>query len=216
MRPSTFPLLMAHGGAVNGTENTLQAIADSLDRGVDIIEIDIRKSSDGVLFCYHGNVIEYIFHNFFFNMPFAQLKRRYHSPPTLSKVADLVDNRAILFLDIKDQHITAQDLRTALSHHQSAQIYVAKNSLRYFEQLFGLPDAWVTVYNVGMLFPRRSLHRIKKAGLSIVEVFRWNYHAAATRLRQIGVHPAVSRWLFTKRAYKKFCSDHKTFWVIDY
>lgn len=48
-------LVMAHGhSSAQGRENSLDFVKNSLIYKPDIIELDLRKSADGVLFCFHG------------------------------------------------------------------------------------------------------------------------------------------------------------------
>ena len=108
--PPNFPLLMAHRGGF-GTENSLQAIKSSTH--CDIVELDIRKSQEGILYCYHGNLIEFLFPRLFFHQPFLKLKQKYPTLITLQKAAKAINNR-ILFLDIKDTTISIEELQQVL------------------------------------------------------------------------------------------------------
>lgn len=51
---SAFPLAMAHrGGAGEGTENTLDAVARAVDLGFTHVETDARATADGVVLAFH-------------------------------------------------------------------------------------------------------------------------------------------------------------------
>lgn len=114
------PILVHRGASKIAPENTLEAYAAAIDRGADGIEIDIRRSADGVLYIMHdeelGRTIEGegpVKH-----LTYYQLLRRglktYGTAnastrvPTLAAVLHLVRQRAMLLhLDIKEQDIEA-------------------------------------------------------------------------------------------------------------
>jgi glycerophosphoryl diester phosphodiesterase len=52
--PAGQPLVIAHrGGALLGPENTAVAIAAAVANGADAVEVDVRRTSDGHLICFH-------------------------------------------------------------------------------------------------------------------------------------------------------------------
>jgi glycerophosphoryl diester phosphodiesterase len=56
--PARPPAIVAHRGAWHGApENSLAAIERAIAVGVDIVELDIRKSADGELFLMHDDTI---------------------------------------------------------------------------------------------------------------------------------------------------------------
>jgi glycerophosphoryl diester phosphodiesterase len=42
------------------TSNSIDNLNDFLKNDIDIIELDVRKSIEGKLYCFHGNFFEYI------------------------------------------------------------------------------------------------------------------------------------------------------------
>lgn len=52
-------VIMLHRGATkHAPENTLEACKAAMDRGADGVEIDIRKSADGVLYLFHDDTVD--------------------------------------------------------------------------------------------------------------------------------------------------------------
>ena len=48
------PLVIAHRGAsADRPENTLEAFTEARIQGAEWVELDVRRSSDGVLFVHH-------------------------------------------------------------------------------------------------------------------------------------------------------------------
>jgi glycerophosphoryl diester phosphodiesterase len=51
-------IVLAHRGGTDPTENTIEAIANALKAGTDVIETDIRATKDGVAVLFHDDTIE--------------------------------------------------------------------------------------------------------------------------------------------------------------
>ena len=57
------PVVMVHRGAsAFAPENTLQAYASAMDFGADGVEVDVRRTRDGVLVLFHDHTLERCFH----------------------------------------------------------------------------------------------------------------------------------------------------------
>lgn len=57
--PKRDPAIVAHRGAWRGApENSLAAIERAIAVGANIVEVDVRKSADGVLFLMHDDTLE--------------------------------------------------------------------------------------------------------------------------------------------------------------
>ena len=57
-RRSRLPIMVHRGARVVARENTLAAYAGAMDLGADGVEIDIRRSKDGVLYLFHDDTLE--------------------------------------------------------------------------------------------------------------------------------------------------------------
>ncbi|MEW6251860.1 MAG: glycerophosphodiester phosphodiesterase family protein [Planctomycetota bacterium] len=118
-RRAGLPIIVHRGVSRLAPENTLEAYAAALDCGADGIEIDIRRSRDGVLYIFHDDTLERLANA---TGPVAPLtyyellrvtpKEVYGSatrdtrPPTLAAVLALArDRAALLHLDIKEAGI---------------------------------------------------------------------------------------------------------------
>lgn len=109
------PHLICHRGAVEFThENTLEAYRAAFELGADGNEIDIRRTRDGVLVCFHDDMVDHLLEGYgdVSDYLWEDLQKlRFRDPgrfgssiriPTLRQVFELHrDHAGLLFLDIK-------------------------------------------------------------------------------------------------------------------
>ncbi|MHC4743852.1 MAG: glycerophosphodiester phosphodiesterase [Planctomycetota bacterium] len=57
-RRAGIPLLVHRGASKEAPENTLEAYAAAMDLGADGVEIDVRRSKDGVLYLFHDPTLD--------------------------------------------------------------------------------------------------------------------------------------------------------------
>ncbi len=104
----TIPLVIAHrGDSSNALENSLEAVRRALSYPADMIELDIRKSRDNVLYVMHDKLtIRTAEKNIDIeratSAEIARVKLRNDEPiPTLTDVIKIVSGKAGLNLEIK-------------------------------------------------------------------------------------------------------------------
>lgn len=111
------PSVIAHRGASNyAPENTLIAMAYAIEQGADAVEIDVRMSSDGVLFLFHDTVVNRTTNltngAYIESLSFEQIQALdggawFHPMfageriPSLVEVLELIKGRVDLYLEIK-------------------------------------------------------------------------------------------------------------------
>lgn len=109
---SDYVMVVAHRGDWrNAPENSLQAIQNCIDMGVDMIEIDIRKTKDGVLILMHDETVDRTTNGSgkVSEMTWDELKKLQltngigswtdHKIPTLEDALDLTRNKILVNLD---------------------------------------------------------------------------------------------------------------------
>lgn len=190
-------MIYAHKGYFNRAsydtyrENSVEVfkMADSKPY-IQAIELDVRKSKDGVLYCYHGNLFQYLF-ILKLHLPFAELKKRYGAP-TLTEVLDVISPGKVLILDMKDTKVTKEDIASVFAGKQFREIVIANKSVSFLKRFNDMPKEFVkmlngnifsTFYNFPKLrednfkyfeivFPfmatKKTLARIKENGLEFV------------------------------------------------
>ncbi len=211
------PLIMAHrGGDCFGPENSLKAIRKSLDSACDIIEVDVRRSSDDILFCYHGNFLKFLFPRFFFRKTFLQLREKYPTLVSLEKIVKVIGDKKILFVDIKDISINPEELVTEL--HSLKQVYIASRSLCFLSQFNLRPEKWKKVCNGGVFFlTSANLQRIKRANLQAIELFWWHFNEKNKEyFSSRNVELALGWWLLPRRTYLKKSQQLSSLWICDH
>lgn len=119
---SGSPVTVAsRGNCGHFRENTVDGIGKCLALRPDIIEIDVRKSRDGVLFCRHGSIpFGVLFWQLSPWLSFGWIRRRFPVIPTLAEILEPVPSSGIVCFDLKDPRIGAGELRPYLRRFRLA------------------------------------------------------------------------------------------------
>jgi len=127
--------VVAHrGGKGHGRENDAQTIEKVLPYKPDIIEVDVRKSRDGVLYCHHGSVpLGVIAASFFYHLSFGSIQRLVGKRDTLEAILRAIPGDTVALLDLQDKHITGDDLAPLIRGR--ARVWVMTSSQRHAEAL---------------------------------------------------------------------------------
>jgi glycerophosphoryl diester phosphodiesterase len=111
---ASLPLVIAHRGASqDAPENTLEAFEAAIALGADAVELDVRRTADGVLVVHHnasrrGVPISMLTHS-------ALIRRSRHEPPTFDAVLELCAGRIALDVEIKETGYEAEVVARASS-----------------------------------------------------------------------------------------------------
>jgi glycerophosphoryl diester phosphodiesterase len=112
--PSSAAILVAaHRGAHNhAPENSLAAFQEAINLGADIIETDVRQTSDGELVVMHDDQVDRTTNGRgkLADKTLAEIKQlslnNDHGVPTLAETLELVRGRIFLDLDVKSASVT--------------------------------------------------------------------------------------------------------------
>jgi hypothetical protein len=154
-------IVLAHKGyfsAVskkNYRENSVDVCRVSTTKDyIGMIELDIRKSKDGVLYCYHGSFFEYYF---FLRFPknFSYIKNKYNVD-TLEEVLEVISNDKIIVLDIKDKSIIKKDILEAFQNKKFRDVVFGNSSVSFLESFgevskFMWGNLFCSFYNLSKL-----------------------------------------------------------------
>jgi glycerophosphoryl diester phosphodiesterase len=110
LEESEFLLVSHRGGRGFGPENTLQSLRQALDFGVEMVECDVRMSSDGVAVIHHGPFLGY---HILGRLSLREIRERAPHVPTLREFLETAGDRCALNLEIKkcDPLVLAETLR---------------------------------------------------------------------------------------------------------
>ncbi|HVW11181.1 MAG TPA: glycerophosphodiester phosphodiesterase [Bryobacteraceae bacterium] len=108
-------LKIGHRGAAgHAPENTLASIEKAIEFGVDVVEIDIRRSLDGHLMVMHDARVDRTTgeHGYVHELKREEMQ----SVPTLAEVVAAVGSRAEIMIELKVRGIVEEALSDAGSH----------------------------------------------------------------------------------------------------
>lgn len=170
-------IVLAHKGYFNAEskkhyrENSKQVCQiSSLKDYITIIELDLRKSKDGTLYCYHGNFIEY---NVIFKFPrnFNIIKGKYNVN-TLAEILEVITRDKILLLDLKDKSITKADILNALQGKKFKEVILGNTSISisFLNRFSNMPEGFVKIMNGNIFSNFYNLQKLKRRGYKYVEV----------------------------------------------
>lgn len=132
------------------------------------IELDVRKSKDGILYCYHGSLWEYYF-SLRIDRNFSYLKSKYHVD-ALDEILDVIDKNKIIVFDIKSRSITKEELLEAIGGKKFKDIVIGSNSLSLLKRFTGMSK-----FFWGKIFCNfYDLDKLQKEGFKYFDVvFPW-------------------------------------------
>ena len=197
LKKDKLPLIGSlRGGGVLGKDNSLEGILKVLEYEPDIIELDVRISSDGVLYCFHGSIpwgvtmAKYFFRFISFN----KIKFIRSHISSLVDILCRIPSEVDVFLDIKNSHIGSQDILNAIyKSHYRGQIWIG-SGLRNLSRLRqGLGEDYI--YYLNYYFPIRFKRIIRqvRGRVDVIELPEALASAENLNLiRQAGVVAQVS------------------------
>ncbi|KKW42093.1 MAG: Glycerophosphoryl diester phosphodiesterase [Candidatus Magasanikbacteria bacterium GW2011_GWA2_56_11] len=202
------------GGRGHGKENSLAAMREGLTYRPDILELDIRQSRDGVLFCYHGfNPVSFVAAYFLRFLRFSFIQKIIRVNALTELIAEIPPT-VITFLDIKDRHIPAKRIETACARH-AGPVWLAAYSVPYLHSLRRqLGKRFTYVFNFSFLHLEKGIEAAAKAGTDIIKL-----RAAQCRpeiiekLGQQGLRFAIHPAGLTAKRYLQLLKEVGSAWV---
>lgn len=159
-----------------GKENTLEALRNTLPYKPDILEMDVRKSRDGVLYCHHGSIpfgamVSQVLK--FFTL--SQIRFFLGRTDTLQELLAAVPPDTIVYLDLKENRISPEDVGEAIQRCPSRHIWIGAYSFKHLRRMReGLGENYVYMSQHIWWGRRMSLQKVK--GLAdMVHFLYWQY-----------------------------------------
>jgi glycerophosphoryl diester phosphodiesterase len=212
------PLVMAHrGGLSHGRENSSLAIINSLRFNPDILEIDVKKSTDQVLFCYHGNnvwgILLFIIVGF---LPFKIIRNLIKDVETLEQILNTTENTnksIIVYLDIKSPSISSQDLNNVLNRFHLEKVWIAAYTFRKLARLREeLGEKYVYVFNRPAIFFRRALKKCLGVA-DVIQLFPYQWKERnIDAARKQGIEVSLFKGFLPRYEKFKLAAKYKSLW----
>jgi glycerophosphoryl diester phosphodiesterase len=136
-----LPLVIAHRGASSeAPENTPAAFGAAIELGVDAVELDVRRTSDGVLVVHHNASRRGVPVALLSYAALVRLSR--NEPPTLDTVLDLCAGRVALDIEIKEPGFEAEVIERTSGRFSPEQLLYTSFEESVLSTIRGLdPDA---------------------------------------------------------------------------
>ena len=213
-----LPLVMAHrGGFAHGKENSSTAVRESLKNYPDIVEIDVNKTSDQVLFCYHGsNAWELFLLVVVRFLPFRIVAHLITGVETLEDILSTIqtsNNQVIVYLDIKSTSISAGDLSNVLGKGNLVSVWIAAYTFRHLDRLRrGLGEEYVYIFNRAAVFFRNALRKSSKIA-DVLQLFRHQWTKENINLaRGLGLEVSLFSGFLKTRERFKLAAKYRSLW----
>jgi hypothetical protein len=168
-------IILAHKGYFNSEctksyrENSVDVCRLSTMKDyIGIIELDLRKSKDGVLYCYHGSLIEY-YYDLKFPKDFSSIKAKYNVN-SLAEILDVIGADKTIFLDIKDSCISKEDILNAFSKKKFKEVILGNRSVSFLSRFNGMSSEFVKILNGNIFCNFYNLKKLKRDNFKYFEV----------------------------------------------
>ncbi len=138
---------------------------------IGIIELDVRKSNDGVLYCYHGTLLQYWF-GLRDSTKFSDIKKKY-GVDSLEEILQVITEDKTIFLDLKSKSITRDDILNALKGKKFKEIILGNTglfSVSFLERFDNMPSQFVKAMNGNIFCNFYDLKKLKEKNYKYFEV----------------------------------------------
>ncbi|MBI3032755.1 hypothetical protein HYY69_04730 [Candidatus Woesearchaeota archaeon] len=135
---------------------------------IHIIELDLRKSKDGVLYCYHGGLFHYCFTSMFLK-DFSYIKKSYNVD-ALKDILNVITSDKIIFLDIKDKNITRDDILNVFKGEKFREVILGNKSVLFLKKFNNMPKQFVKILNGNIFCKFYNLAKLKNLNYKYFEV----------------------------------------------
>ena len=178
--------IIGHRGARGlAPENTITSLLKALEYKVDMIEIDVRVSKDGVAILHHNGTLQDESSNKLqidkYN--YEKLKDHKKDLATLDEALKAINGKVLLYIEVKGD-VSIKSIVQTLKNYKHEFLLTSKSQKTLLELHHALPNVpkIVTEPWSGL----RAVHRAKQLGtktLSMNQLFLWSGFIAATKHR---------------------------------
>lgn len=176
MKNTNNTLILAHaGGSPKFPENSVLAIEDGLKYNPDLVEIDVRMSLDGVIYCYHWPKIIYpIFHLFAF-LPFRFI-HILTGADTLERCLGIFRwKKTGVFLDFKQHNIHPNRIEALRKQFDIENVWIGSRKLAFLKKFKNMfwSQHYTYLFNFNSFYPRKTIDILSGIGIDAMKFFHW-------------------------------------------
>lgn len=158
-------------------DNSIKSIEESLKNNFDIIEVDVRKSKDWILYCYHWNFLEVILYKFLLQTKNFKELKRLKNIISLEEAINIVWEKSYIFLDLKEYSIRPQELEKILKNKITKWIYLWW--ILTIKKLFSYKNLNKSVKNFKLVYVSlnpffTSFEKIFNLWIDVIQTFYWH------------------------------------------
>lgn len=138
---------------------------------IGIIELDVRKSKDGILYCYHGTLLQYWF-GLRDSARFSDIKNKY-GIDSLEEILEVITQDKTIFLDLKNKSITRDDILNTLKGKKFKEIILGNTglaSVSFLQRFSDMPAQFVKAMNGNIFCNFYNLKKLKEKNYKYFEV----------------------------------------------
>ena len=138
---------------------------------IGIIELDVRKSKDDMLYCYHGTLLQYWL-GFIFSQKFSDIQNKY-SVDSLEEILEVITEDKTVFLDLKSKSITREDILNTLKSKKFKEVILGNtglDSVSFLQRFSDMPAQFVKAMNGNIFCNFYNLKKLKDKNYKYFEV----------------------------------------------
>lgn len=168
---------------------------------ISIIELDVRKSRDGILYCYHGSFWEYFI---FLKFPrdFSYMKEKYNVDKLEDILKIITEDKRVL-LDLKDKTITREDILKVTEDKKFKEVILGNPSVSFLKRFHDMPSEFSKIF-FGNIFCNfynlKYLRDLNYKYFDVVFLFQLN-KKVVDKIRLFGMEPGCFPVFCTRESY---------------
>lgn len=215
-RDSAGALIAAHRGAWHSApQNSLQALAEAIELGCEMVEFDVRRTRDRKLVAVHdarvgGTAVA--------ALDLAELRERLgpgHAP-LLEEMAELASGRMMLDVELKDGGGQVDEVIATLARHLDPDGYIVSS---FFDGVLGAVHEAAPEIRLGLLLrpgraPRRLEERLTRTGASVLGLPATLARAGLLAWAANRGHPSYVWTVNDRRGLRSMLGDARVWAVI--
>ncbi len=155
------PLVIGHrGNSSNAPANTIESIRQAIELGVDMIELDVRLSKDGIPVLIHNDTVDETTngHGAVSSLSLAQLKeldagswkdKKYTNEkiPTLVEALEFAKGKVCLSLDLKDELAISPMIKDIHNTNMRDEVVICGCSEPQAKQIWDIDKSITVLFN---------------------------------------------------------------------